>query len=93
MSKLVLKSEDARLAVGGDHEDYELVVEEFVEKWRWGNLYEAIIQDSDNKLWGITYRVQEGDNYYHEFEDVDEVEFYPVEKREVTTVRYVRLKD
>lgn len=93
MKNLVLKSEDARLAVGGDHEDYELVVEDIVDTWRWGNIYEAVIKDAEGNLWQTAYRVQEGDNYHHEFEDMNEVEFYPVEAKEVTTVKYVRLKD
>jgi len=93
MANLVLSADDAQLAVGGDHQDYELIHDEVIDEWRWGNIYQAIIKDSEGKLWGVDYRVQTGDNYHHEFEDMDTVEFYPVEAKEVTKVIYAQAKD
>ena len=93
MANLVLSADDAQLAVGGDHQDYELMYRDIIDEWRWGNIYQSIIKDSKGKLWGADYRIQAGDNYHHEFEDLDTVEFYPVEAKEVTTVTYVRIKD
>jgi len=93
MANLVLSADDAQLAVGGDHQDYELVHNEIIDEWRWGNIYQSVIKDSEGKLWEVSYRVQSGDNYHHEFEDLGTVEFYPVEAKEVTTVTYVRIKD
>lgn len=93
MRKLTLSSSDARLAVGGDHDDFDVVSDKVIDEWRWGNVYKTIIKDADGNLWGVNYRVQTGDNYHHEFENVNEVDFYPVVAKEVTTVVYERLKD
>jgi hypothetical protein len=93
MKTLKLKSKLAREVVSEGNDDYELVSDEIIDEWRWGNLYESIIKDEDGNLWGSTYRVQTGDNYHHEFEDLDEVEFYPVKAVEVKKIVYKRIKD
>jgi hypothetical protein len=90
MANLVLPSKEARQIIVEGSDDYEVIKEDIVETWRWGNLYETIIKDKDGNFWGVTFRVQEGDNYHHEFEDLDEVEFYSVVPKEITTVVYKR---
>jgi hypothetical protein len=93
MPVMKMKSEDAKYATYGDLEGYELVTSDIIEEWRWGVLYTTVIKDPDGKFWSVTYRIQTGDNYYHEFEDSDEVEFTQVEPVEVVTIKYKPVKD
>jgi hypothetical protein len=90
MANLVLSSKQARTVVDECSDDYTVVHTDLVEEWRWGVLYETIVKDAEGNLWGVTYRVQTGDSYYHEFEDLDEVEFYPVKAVEKTVITYQR---
>lgn len=93
MANLVLPAKEAQIIVSEGDDDYELLSQKVIDEWRWGNVYESVIKDSEGKLWGVTYRVQSNDNYYHSFEDLDEVEFYPVEAVTVKRVVYRQIKD
>ncbi len=93
MPTLKLNAKDAKYATFGDLEGYELVVSDIIEEWRWGVLYTTVIKDSSGNFWEVTYRVQTGDNYYHEFDDMDEVEFTQVEPEEVVITRYKPVKN
>ena len=91
--KLILDS-DRVIAIdaGEDDDEYTLVDSEFAGEWRWGATYQIVIKDKQNNLWGTTYRVQSGDNYYNSLEDGGSVHFYPVEAVVVTTTEYKRIK-
>lgn len=94
MPTMTLPSNEATQAIYEKNDKFESVSEEVVEEWRWGNIYESVILEKETgKYWSVTYRVQSGDHYYHEFEDLDEVEFYQVEPHEKTTVEYIKVKD
>lgn len=88
MANLVLPAKEAMVVVSEGSDSYELIHSDMVGEWRWGVIYEAVIKDSEGNLWGTTYQVQTGDNYYHEFEDLDQVEFYPVKAITKTIVTY-----
>lgn len=94
MAKMKLPSKDARMAVYEGTDKYESIQCEVVDEWRWGNLYEAVIQDKETeKYWSVTFRVQTGDNYYNELDEYDEVEFTEVKPFEKVTVEYRAVKD
>lgn len=95
VEKLVLNSQQLADIIDEhpDNTSYTLISDEGVGEWRWGIVREVIIKDNaTNKLWGATYRVQIGDNYYNSLEDGGTVHLYPVEAVEVTIIEYKRIK-
>jgi len=68
---------------------WEQVQDEIVGTWRWGNLCEDVWKGPDGELLMVSYMDASGDS------DIDldgmNVEIHPVEAREVTTVKYVKL--
>jgi len=87
------KNDAFKLMAGGGVDGYSYVTLNIIDEWRWGNVYELIISDSEGKFWATTYQEQSGDNYYNSLEDYSEVEFYQVEAVEVKTVEYRKIKD
>ena len=91
MSKqLKLTPQDAREAVYGDHEDFDVVVNELVETTRWSVCYEAVLK---HKPYGVHYLVNyrrgatEGQDE-SPFEHDDEVILRECEARTVKRVEW-----
>jgi hypothetical protein len=85
--------ESIKLSAWHNTDSYQTVSCEVIDEWRWGNVYELVVKDSEGKFWATVYKEQSGDNYYNFMEDEDEVEFYQVEPVEVVKVTYRRIKD
>jgi len=70
--------------------DYAEVESKIVGTWRWGNIYADVYRAPDDSLTGVSYMDTSGEGEI----DADgmNVEFYPVEAKEITTVEYVRVK-
>ncbi len=83
--KLDLTVEEARNIVWGDHEDYETISDNIIDKRRWSIDCEIVVKrKSDGKFFRDNYsraatEVQEEKPY--EYSDPDFTEVFPVEKK------------
>jgi hypothetical protein len=94
MPKITLSSHEAMEAVYEGSEKFKPVSVEVIDEWRWGNVYEAIILEKDTgKYWSTDFRVQTGDNYYNDLDEVSETQFVQVEPYEKVIVEYRVVKD
>lgn len=89
---LELDAEEVRLLAydDSDSELFEFVRNEFVEEWRWGNLYELIIKDLVGNYWRTYWRDSSGDGDWKTFDDGGTIEFERVVPREKVVIEYVR---
>jgi hypothetical protein len=59
---------------------------------RWESYHLLVVKDEDGKLWGAEYSSglteNQGTGPFDDLDDSDEIEFKPVEAKEVTTVTY-----
>lgn len=72
-----------------DELGYELLDSEIVGESRWGTFYEAFYKSPEGDLVGVSYEDAAAEGEY----DAEQrgAEFYPVEAREVTVTKYVRI--
>lgn len=86
------------VAVALSHDDevdgWKILSHEIVDEWRWGNVYELVVQKTGVLgIWAYTYR-QQLDGEYSDIDDEgDEVEFYRVVPRVKQVIEYVRAKE
>lgn len=66
-----------------------LVTSEIVGTWRWGNIMEDVYTHVDGSFLGVTYHDVSGDSDIDAFGMM--AEFYPVEEKQVTITKYVRV--
>lgn len=86
-----LTSEDARLVVYSDHEDFETIKTQIIDKSRWSVFYDGVFKHiQTEKLYWVSWSV--GATEYQEegpFEYGGEVDFIEVKPVEVVKIEYV----
>lgn len=89
--RLELDAEVVRYLAYDDSDSvlYEHVRNEFVEEWRWGNLYELIIKDLVGNYWRTYWRDSSGDGDWKTFDEGGTIEFKRVVPREKVVIEYV----
>ncbi len=92
MPKRTISSELAMKLITADkNAPYKWVSTDVIDEWRWGNVYETVVQDKqDDTFWGFTYQEQSGDHYHNSLEDDDETEMYQLVATEVVKVVFAR---
>ena len=94
MPKMILSSEDGRMVVYGDHDDYQTISEEIYGQGRWSIRKSGIFKRlSDETFWAASWSV--GATEYQEERpfEYEDAEFTQVEPKEVTVIQYLPVED
>lgn len=94
MPKMILSSEDGRMVVYGDHDDYQTISEEIYGQGRWSIRKSGIFKRlSDGTFWMADW--SEGATEYQDKSpfEYNDAEFFQVEPKEVTVTKYVIVED
>lgn len=95
-NSFVLDSEIAyTLSCADEVDGYELITQDVVGEWRWGNVYRLVFKDHEDKLWEFTYKEQSGDHYWCSIDpsETKSVTCFAVKAVEVVTTEYVRIEN
>lgn len=70
---------------------FQVVSKEIIDEYRWGVIYEIILQDGAGNFWIFDYQEQVGDHYHNSLEDYEKVGLNQVKRVEKVTYSYVRI--
>lgn len=90
---MIISGETARLAIYGDHPDWEIVQDEkSVDEVRWAVIYQMILRHiPSDQLYEFEFHRGTGDEGERPYEYDDKVEVWAVMEKQVTTTVYERL--
>jgi hypothetical protein len=95
MPKRKLTPEEGRDIVWGEAENYEEVESEVIDMSRWSVHYVGVFKDlRDGSFWETCWSKGATEYQYEQpFEYEDVAEFYQVEPKEVTVVKYMKVEE